>query len=106
MSDNAEGGIAATQAKAAGAQGLQEHHRSTVKNLDDRVGVYFWAFGVILLCAVWIVSESSLIRYAALALGLCAVALFAVMRVRRIQKLNEQRMRQAQEYEDIRIKKS
>jgi hypothetical protein len=45
MSDNAEEGIARTQAavaKAAGAAGLKEHHNRNIAHLDERIVFSFW----------------------------------------------------------------
>ena len=99
MTDNAEGGIATSQAQAARSKGLAAHHKSTVKTMDDRISVYLFALALIGLGVIWIAFPSPLIRYGSLAIGAFIILLIAFIRIRNIKKLREARQQQAEQWE-------
>ena len=99
MTDNAEGGIATSQAQAAQSKGLAAHHKSTIKTMDDRISVYLAALAVIALGVIWVAFPSPLIRYGSLVVGVFTVLFIAFMRVRNIKKLREARQQQAEQWE-------
>ena len=65
MSDNAEVGIAKTQATAAqakGADGINEHHKWNISDLDERILVFIITLAFICLIILWATVELSLIH--------------------------------------------
>ena len=61
--DNAEAGIASTQARAAQADGLQKHHKSTIVYLNERVLTFVFMLSFVGLIMVWMASSSPYITY-------------------------------------------
>ena len=102
MSDNAEAGIAATQAKAAqnqGSAGLGEHHRGTVAYLDERILAFILFVAVIGLGVLWATTRSTLVHYASLAGVILLIVLWGVLRVRRQDAIRRERERAAQAWQ-------
>jgi hypothetical protein len=97
MNDNAEGGIAGTQAKLAQNDGLQNHHKETIGYLNERVVVYLFMLAFIGLLMVWMAASSPYVLYGATGMVALFAILFGVLRVKRIHQIREQRARQAEE---------
>ena len=90
MSDNAEEGIFKAQAKSGAGAG---QHRRSITYLDDRILVYLIALGVVGLFVVWLVAKSALVLYGSLAVVLGMIALWGVLKIKRIER--ERAARQA-----------
>ena len=102
MSDNAEAGIAQTQAKAAqnqGAAGLKQHHDGTVTYLNERIVTFILFAAVIGLGVLWATSSSPIVIYGSFAGVIVLVVLWGVFRVRRLQALQRERARQAESWQ-------
>lgn len=98
MSDNAEEGIARTQAAAAqarGAGGLKRHHDGTVAYLDERIVVFLLTIAVIGLVVLWANASSALILYGSLAGVILLTLLWGRARIRRLEAMRRERSRQA-----------
>lgn len=98
MSDNAEEGIARTQAAAArakGADGLREHQKWNIAYLDERILVFVLAIAFIGLIVLWATVKSALILYGSLAGVIILAILWGVARVKRIEKVRREREIQA-----------
>ena len=89
MSDNAEEGIARVQ--MAQKDGLQNYHRRSVLNLDDRILTAIFALAFLGLIVVWATATSPYIVYGSLVVSILMVILWGVVRVKRIQQIKEQR---------------
>jgi len=99
MSDNAESGIAATQAKAARTDGLQKHHRSTIDYLNDRVFTYVFALCFVGLLVIWMISSSPYITYGSLLMAILLSLLWGVFRIKQIKQTRESRRQQAADWQ-------
>jgi Flp pilus assembly protein TadB len=98
MTDNAEEGIARTQAAAAqvkGASGLQDHHKSTIAYLDERILVFVLAICFIGLIVLWATVKSALVLYGSIAGVVLLIILWGVVRVKRIERTRQERERKA-----------
>lgn len=101
MSDNAEEGIARTQAAAAqasGAAGLQQHHRGTVAYLNERIVVMLLAVAMIGLLLVWATAKSPLLFYGSLAAVILLTFVWGYARIRSIERRRRERAQQASEW--------
>lgn len=102
MSDNAEAGIAATQAKAAqnqGSAGLGDHHRGTVAYLDERILALVLFAAIIGLGVLWATTSSALVHYGSLAGVILLLVLWGVLRLRRLEAIRRERERAAQDWQ-------
>jgi len=89
MSDNAEEGIARVQ--MAQKDGLQNYHRRSVLNLDDRILTAIFALAFLGLIVVWATATSPYLLYGSLLAGILIIVLWGVVRVKRIQRIRELR---------------
>lgn len=87
--ENAEEGIARVQ--MAQKDGLQNYHKRSVLYLDDRILTAIFALAFIGLVVVWATATSPLVTYGSLLASVLMVILWGAVRVKRIQKLREQR---------------
>jgi hypothetical protein len=97
VSDNAEEGIARTQAAAAktgGAAGLTKHHAWNVAYLDERIVVFLLAMAVIGLAIVWASATSPLILYGSLIVVILLIIVWGIARIKRIETIRRERSRQ------------
>lgn len=102
MDDNAEEGIARAQAaaaKAKGADGLGEHHKWTIAYLDERILVFVLAITFIGLIILWATVKSALILYGSLVGVILLSILWGVTRVKRIERIRQERERQAKSWQ-------
>ena len=102
MDDNAEAGIARTQAAAAranGAKGPQAHHTGTIAYLDERILVFLMAMAMIGLIVVWMTAKSPLVFYGSLAAVILLTFLWGYARIRRIEAERIERARQASDWQ-------
>jgi Flp pilus assembly protein TadB len=102
MSDNAEAGIARTQAaaaKAAGAAGLKEHHNRNIAHLDERIMVSILAIAAIGLIVLWATSSSPLVLYGSFAGVILLTVLWGLVRIKRIEAMKQQREKAAQSWQ-------
>ena len=70
MSDNAEAGIAGTQAavaKSKGAAGLKEHHNWNIAYLNERILVSLMAIATLGVIVLWATATSKLVIYGSFA---------------------------------------
>jgi len=98
MSDNAEEGIARTQAAAAqasGADGLKKHHAWNIAYLDERIVVFLLAVAIIGLAVLWASTTSALVLYGSLAGVILLIILWGIARFRRVEAIRRERSRQA-----------
>ena len=101
MSDNAEAGIAQTQAAAAqakGAAGLEAHHAWNIAYLDERILVFLVAIGLISLLLLWATVTSPLVLYGSLVAVILLTVLWGVTRVKRLEATRQARAQQAQSW--------
>ena len=89
MGDNAEEGIARIQ--MAQKDGLQNYQKRSVLYLDDRILTAIFALAFMGLIVVWATATSPYITNGSLLASILIVILWGVVRVKRIQKLREQR---------------
>ena len=90
--ENAEEGIARIQ--MAQKDGLQNYQKRSVLYLDDRILTAIFALAFMGLIVVWATSTSPYITYGSLLASILIVILWGVVRVKRIQKLREEREQQ------------
>lgn len=91
---NAEEGIAKTQAAAAqakGAEGLGAHHKWNIAYLDERILTFVLAIAFIGLIVLWATVKSALILYSSLAGVILLTILWGVARVKRIERVRQER---------------
>ena len=94
MSDNAEEGIARTQAavaQAKGSDGLKDHHKWTIAYLDERIQVFILAIAVIGLAVLWATTTSPLLHYGSFSVLILLIFLWGFTRVKRIEATKRQR---------------
>ena len=97
MSENAEAGIAELQAKAAQANGPQQHQKSSVAYLDERISTYLFAIVFMGLLVVWATASSAIIKFGSVGIGLLMLLIWGAMRVKHIQRTRELRDLQVRE---------
>jgi hypothetical protein len=98
MSDNAEEGIARTQAAAAragGAGGLKKYHDRNVAYLDERIVVFLLTIAVIGLMVLWANATSALVLYGSLTGVILLSVLWGITRIKRLEAMRRERSRQA-----------
>ena len=95
MSENAEEGIARVQ--MAQKDGLQNYHHRSVLYLDDRILTAIFALAFLGLLVVWATATSAYLVYGSLVASILIVILWGVVRIKRIQRLRQQRELQAQQ---------
>jgi Flp pilus assembly protein TadB len=101
--DNAELGIAITEAKAAQkklehAKGFERSHNGTINQLDERIFGMFAGLVLVILISVWAFDVPTLIRYAVtIAAGLIFVYCKS-MATKRNKDLDALRQQQAKEH--------
>jgi Flp pilus assembly protein TadB len=98
MSDNAEEGIARTQATAArarGAGGLKQHHDGNIAYLDERIVVFLLAIAFIGLILLWANATSALLLYGSLIGAILLALIWGSARIRRLEAMRRERSRQA-----------
>ena len=95
MSDNAEEGIA--RAQLAGKSGVAEYQKKSSLTLDGRIMTALFGLGFLGLMVVWATAESPLLIYGCPVVAFLGVILFGVMRVRRIERVREERKRQVED---------
>ena len=101
MDDNAEDGIARTQATAArlrGASGLGQYHNETVAYLDDRIIVFLVAIAMVGLMTLWATTTSPWLLYGSLVVLIALVFWWGFARIRRIERLREARAQEARDW--------
>lgn len=101
MVDNAEAGIATTQARAAqteGAEGLGKHHRSTIAYLDERILVSLVAIAMIGLLVLWATAKSPWLLYGSLVAVILLVFLWGYARLKGIERKRLERAQQAKNW--------
>ena len=97
---NAEHGIAQTQTTAARDKlaetgGLQKQHKWSIAYLDERV---FYYAGIILflgLLVVWATASSTWVLYGSLLAAIGSIVLWGVARVKRMDRIRQERAAQA-----------
>ena len=97
MSENAEGGIAAVQSKAAQNEGLQKHHKSTISYLDERIFGYFFMVVIVGLLLVWMSDSSPYITYGSTGAVILVTLLWGALHIKRNHQIREQRNLQVKE---------
>ncbi len=101
MSDNAEEGIARTQAavaQAKGSDGLKDHHKWTIAYLDERIQVFILAIAVIGLGVVWATTTSPLLSYGSFGALILLTFLWGFARIKRIETTKRQRAELAESW--------
>lgn len=102
MSGHAEESIARAQAAAAqakGADGLQAHHKWNIAYLDERILILVLAIALLGLIVLWATVRSALILYGSLAVVVLLVILWGVVRVKRIDRIRQERAQEAKSWE-------
>ena len=87
--ENAEEGIARLQ--MAQKDGLKNYQKRSVLYLDDRILTAIFALAFLGLVVVWATASSPYITYGSLVASILIVILWGVLRIKRIQKVREQR---------------
>jgi hypothetical protein len=95
MGDNAEEGIARIQ--MAQKDGLQNYQKRSVLYLNDRILTAIFALAFLGLIVVWATATSPYIIYGSLMASILLVILWGVMRVKRIQRVREERGQQVRQ---------
>ncbi len=88
----------AAAAKTKGADGLHEHHKSTVSYLNERIVTFLMVMAVIGLTILWMVVESQLVLYGSLIAVILLVVLWGVIRLQQIKKVRLERQQQAKSW--------
>ena len=99
---NAEEGIAKIQAavaQAKGASGLQDHHKSNIAYLDERILVFVLAICFIGLIVLWATVKSALVLYGSIAGVILIIILWGVARVKRIERTRQEREHKAKAWQ-------
>jgi len=95
MSENAEEAIARVQ--LAQKDGLKQVQKRGIENLDSRASTLLLALALLGLILVWATASSPYIIYGSFAALILIVILGGVIRIKRIEKLREQRELQVKE---------
>ena len=104
MFDNAEEGIAKTQAVAAqvkGSDGLKEHHKWNISYLNERIIVFVFTLCFICLIILWMVVESEIVLYGSLFGVMLLSILWGVVKLKRIEKTRVERQNKADSWKSI-----
>ena len=89
----------ATAAKAKGADGLKEHHSSTISYLNERILVFVMLIGLIALVFLWASTDSILLHYGSLLGVILLIVLWGVVRLQRIKKTRLNQEQQVKSWE-------
>ena len=105
MSDNAEEGIARTQATAARGRGngpasIAHQQERGRRYIGERIVTFLGVITTVLLLGVWAIADSPLVLYGSLALVVCLAIAWGAIRIRRMEAERTRRMRQAASYND------
>ena len=100
MSDNAEEGIARAQNAAARQQGgggasISDQQQRGSRYINDRIVTFVFAIAGMLLIGVWATAKSPLVLYGSLGLVICLAVLWGVLRIRKINRIRQDRRNQA-----------
>ena len=88
----AQAQIAADQARRARGEPL---HESANSFLGERIFLYFGVIAFIGLMVVWATASSALVLYGSLFLAILLVLAWGCLRIRRINRIKQERARQA-----------
>lgn len=89
----------AAAAKSKGADALNEHHKWNIADLDQRILVIFFTIALVGLVSLWMTAKSELVLYGSLAAVIVLVIFWGMLRLKRIQRLRQQRAEQAKSWE-------
>jgi hypothetical protein len=92
---DAEEAIARTQ--LAGKDGVAGHQKTSASNLNDRLVTSLFVLAFIGLVVVWASAKSPYLTWGSFVAAILGVILFGVLRVRRIERVREERKRQVQQ---------
>ena len=95
MSD-VEEAIAKTQLK--GSAGVAGHQRRGIAYLDDRIFIALGGIVFIGLCVVWATAKSGWVPYGSFGLTILMVILWGVARVKRLERIKQERRAEAQTF--------
>ena len=102
MSDNAEAGIALTQAAAAkskGAAGLKEHHNWNIAYLNECILVSVVAIATLGVIVLWATATSRLVIYGSFGVVIALTFLWGFVRIKRIKAVKRQQAKQAEPWQ-------
>ena len=94
MSDLEE---AIAKAQLKGGAGVGKHQGRSIAHLDERIFVFLGGIAFLGLCLVWATARSGWILYGSLALTILLVILWGVARVKRLERIRQERAMQARE---------
>jgi len=89
--------IARAQAKADQDKGLEERHKKSIGNLNERILSFILVLGIIGLTFVWSISTSTFLIYGSFLLVILFIILWGVIQIRRLEQIKEQRRQQAKD---------
>ena len=98
MSDNAESGIASTQAKAAQSEGIAKHHKSTIGYLNERTVTFILALFFMLMILLWMTSSSPIVIYTSVTIVVALVILWGILKIKAIEVARQNRQQQAEQW--------
>lgn len=86
--------IAAAQAQSKRGEGLHQHHKWNVSNLDERILFFLGMLVVIGLLVLWLAVPSALVVYGSLGVIILLIVLWGVVRIRRVDRIQKERENQ------------
>lgn len=86
---------AIAKAQMKGGAGIAERQKSGSIFLNERIFIYLGGIAFIGLCMVWATAKSGWILYGSFALLILLVILWGVARVKRIERVKQERAAQA-----------
>ena len=90
---NAEEGIAKTQLK--GDAGVSSRQSWGIAYINERIFIYLGSIAFVGMCVVWAAAKSGWILYGSFALTILLVVLWGVARVKRLDRIKQERAEQA-----------
>ena len=87
--------VAADQARLARGEKLGDRHDASVATLGERIFLYVGAIAFIGLMVLWATAKSALLLYGSLVGAILLVVAWGWLRLKRIDRIREQRARQA-----------
>ena len=93
---NAEEGIAKTQLKSGATVAGQQSWG--IAYIDERIFIYLGAIAFVGLCVVWAAAKSAWIIYGSFALTILMVILWGVARIKRLERVRQERAAEAQSF--------
>ena len=90
MAGNTEEALARVQAKAANAQGVQKHHKSTLDYISERISTYIFGITFISLLIAWLTAPAY-ITYLLSAFFILIPLIWGLLSLKRIQKFKKKR---------------